>query len=364
MTSVVDGARLPMAGASGRALQSATLRLSAVFWPVMFLADCLLAAMMGVNPMDVAGFKLVLYGLSAAITFGMSMLLFRARGLSFQHKAIACILLGCVGAPLFGLIDFAIAVICAYPRPVPYDPINFAYALVFGGSIFFAWSCLFVAMLYSFEVVDRERRLAAAREDALTAQMRALRYQVNPHFLFNTLNSIGGLIEEGAGGRAERMVLSLSTFLRATLTLDPLEDVTLARELALQAEYLEIERERFSDRMVVDIEVSDDVGSAMVPSLILQPLIENAVKHGVGATAGRVEITLRARRVIDHLHLTIENDMPVDATQAVAGRGMGIGLRNVAERIHARFREDGQFSSGPTAPGRYQATLLLPLRQA
>ncbi|MBU1378886.1 MAG: histidine kinase [Alphaproteobacteria bacterium] len=351
-------------GSFRRPLQIATLRLGAVFWPVMFVADCLLAVMMGVNPLELAGFKLVLYGLSALITFGMSMLLFRARGLSFQQKAVACILLGCVGAPLFGLIDFATAVICAYPRPVAYDPVNGGYALIFGGSIFFAWSCLFVAMLYSFEVVDRERRLAAAREEALAAQMRALRYQVNPHFLFNTLNSIGGLIEEGAGGRAERMVLSLSTFLRTTLTLDPLQDVPLAQELALQTEYLEIERERFSDRMVLDIDVPDDAMSALVPSLILQPLVENAVKHGVGATAGRVEILLRARRVIDHLHLTIENDMPLHAALTLSTAGTGIGLRNVAERLHARFRGDGYFTSGPIEHGRYRASIILPLRLA
>lgn len=348
----------------GRPLKAATLRLSLAFWPVMFLADCLLAAMMGVSPLDVAGYKLVLYGLSALITFGMSVLLLRARGRSFQHKAIACVFLAILGAPVFALVDLAISAICAYPRPVAYDPVNMGYALIFGGSIFFAWSCLFVAMLYSFEVVDRERRLAAAREEALSAQMRALRYQVNPHFLFNTLNSIGGLIEEGAGARAERMVLSLSTFLRSTLTLDPLRDVPLAEELALQTEYLGIERERFSDRMVVDVEVSDEVSAALIPSLLLQPLIENAVKHGVGATAGQVQITLRARRVIDHLLLTIENDMPRDPPKVAAGRGMGIGLKNVAERVHARFGEDGQFGSGPVSPGLYRATLLLPLRHA
>lgn len=347
-----------------RPLQMATLRLGAVFWPVMFVADCLLAIAMGVNPLDLAGFKLVLYGLSALITFGMSMLLFRARGRSFQQKAVACILLAVVGAPLFGLIDFATAVICAYPRPITYDPVNGGYALIFGGSIFLAWSCLFVAMLYSFEAVDRERRLAAAREEALAAQMRALRYQVSPHFLFNTLNSIGGLIEEGAGGRAERMLLSLSTFLRTTLTLDPLQDVTLAQELALQAEYLEIERERFSDRMVLDIDIPDEVRSALVPSLILQPLIENAVKHGVGATAGRVEVALRARRVIDHLHLTVENDMLQHAGLIPSTAGTGIGLKNVAERLHARFRNDGYFISGPIEHGRYRASIILPLRLA
>jgi len=350
--------------ASRRALRRATLRLGAIYWPLAFVADGVLAGLLGVDLLKSALFKLILYGLCALITFGMAGLLFRARSRAFGQKAVACFLLAAVGAPIFALIDFANYVICTYPKPAALDPANFGYTLVFGASVFFGWTCLFVAMLYSFEVVDRERRLAAAREEALSAQMRALRYQVNPHFLFNTLNSIGGLIEEGAGGRAERMVLSLSTFLRTTLTLDPLHDVPLGQELALQQEYLEIERERFSDRMVLDIDVPDDVREALVPSLILQPLVENAVKHGVSATAGRVQIALTARRVMDCLHLTIENDMPERPTGRAAPPGAGIGLRNVAERLHARFRDDGVFTSGRSAPGRYRASIILPLRLA
>ncbi|MBN9548818.1 MAG: histidine kinase, partial [Alphaproteobacteria bacterium] len=223
--------------------------------------------------------------------------------------------------------------------------------------------CLFVALLYYFEVRDRERRLAAVREEALSAQMRALRYQVNPHFLFNTLNSIAGLIEEGSATRAERMVLSLSTFLRTTLSLDPMHDVPLADEISLQEEYLEIERERFSDRMAFSIDMPADVHGALVPSLILQPLIENAIKHGVGATAGKVEIALRAQRDADRLRVTIENDMPV-GSNGKKPDGMGVGLRNVAERLHARFQGDGLFWSGPIAPGRYRASIDLPWRLA
>ncbi len=346
-----------------RPLLIATLRLSAVFWPAMFVGDCVLAVMMGVNPLDLVGYKLILYGLSALITFGMSVLLFRARGLSFLQKAAACTVLAVCGAPLFALIDVATGIVCSYPKPVRFDPVNFGYALIYGGAAFLGWSCLFVAMLYSFEVVDRERRLAAVREEALAAQMRALRYQVNPHFLFNTLNSIGGLIEEGAGGRAERMLLSLSAFLRATLALDPMQDVPLSQELALQTDYLAIERERFSDRLSVKIDVPGEVREALVPSLILQPLVENAVKHGVGATVGPVEIVLRACRIDERLHLSIENDMPAEGAQA-ARPGAGIGQRNVAERIDARFRGAARFDAGRVGPGRYRASLELPLRLA
>lgn len=228
-------------------------------------------------------------------------------------------------------------------------------------AVFFGWSCAFLTLLYSFDVRDRERRLAAVREEALAAQMRALRYQVNPHFLFNTLNSVAGLIEEGSATRAERMVLSLSTFLRTTLTLDPLHDVRLSEELMLQEEYLEIEHERFSDRMTFHIDMPEDVRHALVPSLILQPLIENAIKHGVGATAGKVGITLSARREAGRLRVIVENDMPMD-TAGPKPVGMGVGLINVAERLRARFQDEGRFSAGPAAPGIYRAALDMPWR--
>lgn len=224
---------------------------------------------------------------------------------------------------------------------------------------YFGWSCLFLTLLFSFDVREQERRLAAVREEALSAQMRALRYQVNPHFLFNTLNSIAGLIEEGSATRAEKMLLSLSTFLRTTLTLDPFNDVPLADELALQEEYLAIEHQRFSDRMDFHIDISPETGSALVPSLILQPLVENAIKHGVGQMTGKTSITLMAKCESGRLKLSVENDMPPDA---VSGRipGMGIGLKNVAERIRARFGDDGHFSAGISRPGLYRATLDIP----
>ncbi|MBD3728373.1 MAG: histidine kinase [Sphingomonadales bacterium] len=230
-------------------------------------------------------------------------------------------------------------------------------------AMYLGWCCALQMLLFNFDVQEREHRLAVVREEALGAQMRALRYQINPHFLFNTLNSIAGLIEEGSPTQAERMLLSLSTFLRTTLALDPMHDVPLADELALQEEYLEIERERFSDRMAFHIDMPEEVGQALVPSLILQPLIENAIKHGVGATMGKVDISLQARRQANRVWITVENDIPVTA-DGPKPAGMGVGLRNIAERLQARFQDDGRFFSGPVSPGRYRASIDLPWRTA
>lgn len=346
-------------------LRGSTFRLSIVYWTVVFLSSSVLWSIVGTDPFDSAMGKLVHYTLAALMTFGITAILFRLRTLSLVWKAILCFELALVAAPIYVLIDLAIYIVCTYPTPIVFSWTEVGYNLVYGTSLFFGWSCLFMSLLYSFDVREQERRLAAAREEALSAQMRALRYQVNPHFLFNTLNSVAGLIEEGATDKARDMVMSLSGFLRATLELDPLQDVMLKDEIALQRGYLDIERNRFSDRMTVHIDMAPEVRDALVPSLILQPLVENAVKHGVGRTPGGVEISISASGNADHLSLVVENDMVQSPdANAVAADGMGIGLKNVAERIAARFPGAASCVGSIVSPGRYRATLTMPLRLA
>ncbi|QND52901.1 histidine kinase [Phyllobacterium sp. 628] len=230
--------------------------------------------------------------------------------------------------------------------------------------MFFGWSCFFVAYLYNLEIRAHERRLAASREEALNAKMQALHYQINPHFLFNTLNSVVGLIEEGSPASASRMIMSLSSFLRTTLELDPLRDLPLADELALQAEYLKIENERFSDRMKVTLHVPHELENALVPSLILQPLVENAVKHGLGFS-GNLEITISASQEGQSLKLLVENSSRTIGKRGGTERqGLGIGLLNVAHRIQTRFPQAGTLVAGPVSPSRFRALLTMPLRLA
>ena len=341
-------------------VRKATLRLCLAYWACMFVADSILSYFININPIESAPFRLIGFTADAMITYAMALLLARMRNLTFTHKALLSVLMTAVVAPVFCVIDFLCYMLCQYPNTAKFDPTYSGYILIESASILFGWSCLFIALLYNFEVRDRERSLAIAREEALTMQMRALRYQVNPHFLFNTLNSIAGLIEEGAATRAERMVLSLSTFMRTTLSLDPMHDVPLADELALQEEYLAIEHERFSDRMTFSIDVPLEARAALVPSLILQPLIENAIKHGVGVTIGKVEIALKAYREGNRLYISVENDMPPNKTEKSHQQGMGVGLQNVAERLNARFKGSSQFSSGLVCANRYRASINIP----
>lgn len=339
----------------------AAFRLNIVYWVCMFLADSLLGYFINIDPLESAPLKVVLFGISAMMTYLMASLLFRLRHqLSFLLKALLCFLMSAVAAPIYTTLDFINYVICQYPKPVAFDPTYSGYTLIEAAAMMFGWSCLFVAVLDNFEVVERERQLAEVRREALNAQMQALRYQINPHFLFNTLNSIAGLIEEGASTRAERMVLALSNFMRKTLALDPMQDVTLGAEIALQEEYLAIERERFSDRMTFMIDVPLEIFNARVPSLILQPLIENAVKHGVGASSTRVDITLKAYREDNRLYLIVENDIPPAGMTKHQPIGMQVGLQNVAKRLAAHFQTEGHFTAGEVAEQRYRATINIP----
>lgn len=348
----------------GTAVRKATLRLSLIYWPCMFVADSVLSYFININPIESAPFRIIVFISGALMTYAMSLLLFQFRGLSFIQKALLSIMMTAVAAPIFAAIDFLSYMLCQYPDPVTFDPLYSAYIMIEGASIIFGWSTLFIALLYNFEVRDRERRLAAVREEALTTQMRALRYQINPHFLFNTLNSIAGLIEEGAATRAERMVLSLSTFMRTTLSLDPMHDVTLADELALQEEYLEIERERYSDRLSFSIDMPLEARASLVPSLILQPLIENAIKHGVGMASTKTNITLKAYREDNRLHICVENDIPPIDHLKSRPLGMGVGLKNVSERLNARFQGDSQFSANAVTPNLYRASFNIPWKIA
>ena len=295
--------------------------------------------------------------------FIMSIAVWRLRTNRMIHNIIICFLISAIVSIADFILTQEFYKMLYAPKSLNFSLIDNIMELFMCWAMFFGWSSVFLTLLYSFDVRDRERQLAAVREEALSAQMKALRYQINPHFLFNTLNSIAGLIEEGAATRAERMVLSLSTFMRTTLSLDPMHDVSLTDEIALQEEYLEIERERFSDRMTFNVDVPENARDALVPSLILQPLIENAIKHGVGATSGPVEIVLSASRIADHLHIVVENDMPRGDIKGNRLPGMGVGLRNVEERLRARFQEEAHFSSGCISPGRYRVAIELPWRQ-
>ena len=348
-----------------RGLWGVTLRLGVLYWTGTFIIDSIFWGVAGTDPFESALGKLFSCSMGALICFAIAALLFRFRDASVTVQAVLCFLVTLVAAPVFAGLDFAIYTYCVWPAPTVFDINVFGRTLISFAANFFGWSCLFIALLYHFRMREQERRLAASREEALSAQMRALRYQINPHFLFNTFNSIAALIEEGAPDRAKQMIIALSDFLHETLRLDPMQDVRLADEIALQVIYLNIERERFPGRIAVRTVVPPPLGEALVPSLILQPLVENAIKHGLGAGLGEITITIAAVRKDGDLELSVENDLPESAApRERPAPGLGIGLRNVAERVHARFDGQAIFSAAHLTPTRFRAALQIPLLPA
>ncbi len=228
-----------------------------------------------------------------------------------------------------------------------------------------AWCAFFIAMTQQHRTRLTELRLAEAETAAHAAQVRALRYQVNPHFLFNTLNSLSSLVMSGRSDRAEDMLMALSTFFRTSLSMDPSADVSLAEEIALQRLYLDIEQVRCPDRLDVNIDIPDELADVRVPALILQPLVENAIKYGVSQTTARVDLSIRARRLDGgRMQLDVTNralgGKTRKAAAAPAHEGTGVGLANVIQRLQAHFGRNADVRFGPI-PGGYEVSLAMPL---
>jgi two-component sensor histidine kinase len=228
---------------------------------------------------------------------------------------------------------------------------------------FAAWSAFYLAALAQAQALGAQRRAAQAEAAARAAQVRALRYQVNPHFLFNTLNSLSSLVMTGRAEQAEEMLLALSTFFRTSLSLDPSADVTLAEEIDLQRLYLDIEKVRFPSRLRVEIDIPKDLESARLPALILQPLVENAIKYGVSPTTERVTLRIEARSLGDgRFSITVTNNgKPGAHPERDPAESTGVGMTNVCQRLNARFGAQAKCEFGPLPKGGYQVHLTLPL---
>ena len=221
-----------------------------------------------------------------------------------------------------------------------------------------AWAATYFALLAGVQASRAQWREEQFRTAAKAAELRSLRYQVNPHFLFNTLNSLSALVMTGKGDRAERMIQTISRFYRHSLATEPTADVSLRDEFDLQRLYLDIEAVRFPDRLRCLFDLPEDLEEARVPGMILQPLVENSVKYAISAVARPVTITLAAREEFDRLVITVSDDGP--GVPQGASHGYGIGLANVRDRLEARFGPDIGFTSGPI-PGGYRSEIRIPL---
>lgn len=212
------------------------------------------------------------------------------------------------------------------------------YIGYFGSALYvmLSWSGLYFGIKFSREIAHERENALRANATAHEAQLKMLRYQLNPHFLFNTLNAISTLVLDNQGATANRMVTGLSAFLRHSLDSDPMQRVSLDEELEALTRYLGIEQLRFGERLRVIVDVSPQARRALVPSLILQPLIENCIKYAISRRIEGGTIAVRAEVVDQSLHIRVEDDgpgLPVDC----AGNGNGVGLANTRERLKVLY---------------------------
>jgi len=245
-----------------------------------------------------------------------------------------------------------------------YGLTSVAILLPFSYIFMLMWSvvyfCIKYYRLFQLEKTKGLRSEALAHE----AQLRMLRYQLNPHFLFNTLNAISTLVLQKDTESANTMLTKLSQFLRYSLDNDPLDQVSLQFELNSVRLYLDIEKVRFEERLRIEIDVADDALQAMVPSMLLQPLIENSIKHAVARSEDGGLIAIRAKVNGDKLVIIVEDDGPGitkgSALVAAGSSSGGVGLKNIQNRLKEIYSDAHSLAFSSGSPQGCIVTVVIP----
>ncbi len=237
--------------------------------------------------------------------------------------------------------------------------IGYSYFLILG------WSGLYFGLKFARMLQEAQQRSIKAESMAHEAQLRMLRYQLNPHFLFNTLNAISTLILEKNTAVANEMVSKLSNFLRYSLDKDPMQKVDLDHEISTMKLYLEIEQVRFDDRLKVEIDVSDEAAKALVPSLILQPLVENSIKYAIATRVDGGTITIHARKYVGDLLLEVSDDGPgLDLKAGEEPEFTGVGIANTRERLSELYGTHHSCKFSPVLPHGLKIEIRIPFEKA
>lgn len=320
-----------------------------LFWPLQFggwlayFSHGFLAALAHGKP---AGYWVVpLAGAIAGfiLTLGLRHLLRWCRGMPPRRMLVLMI------APVLAcsvLMELAMRLAMLEFCTICFPTSRAAYAAFALSNIYvlLAWIGLYLGIRYYRQLQDETQRSLAAHRIAHQAQLKMLRYQLNPHFLFNTLNAISTLVLDRDNDTANRMVQRLSAFLRHSLDSDPMQRVTLRQELDALMLYLDIEKLRFAERLRIETRIADDCWTALLPSLLLQPLVENAIKYAIAPQVAGGRLRLEAERDGAALVLQVIDDGPgvVKPNGDGLPAGCGVGLRNTRERLRVLYGTDGQ----------------------
>jgi LytS/YehU family sensor histidine kinase len=272
----------------------------------------------------------------------------------FIHEAHALVSALIIAAFTVVLVDLVII------RDQPNDWSGLPLDFVQNSVVLFLWCNLYFGAKQWQEMAEQRERMLRAESELREARLNALRHQLNPHFLFNALNAVSTLVLDKDSERATRMLSRISTLLRRTLEEDSVAEIPLAQELEFISQYLEVEQIRLGERLRVTTEVPADTVAAVVPIMLLQPLVENAVRHGIAPEVDGGEILIRSAKVDSRLRLLVKNS---GARQSGSlANTNGIGLNNCTERLQAIYGADYRLDLDWPVDGGCEVKLDLPFR--
>jgi two-component system LytT family sensor kinase len=308
--------------------------------------------------------KTVLMVLGFVLTLGLRGLYrpLLARELSLGRMILVATVVSYAAALVWtALYNVGDAAVYAWYFGRPLRNVSLTGGALYHAFVLVAWSVLYVGAREHMQLQAARERALRAEALASGARLQALRYQINPHFLFNTLNAVSTLVVERQTSEATRMIARLSDFLRLTLDERTSDEVPLAEELDFVQRYLDIEQVRFGERLRLEISIAPEALDAIVPVLLLQPLVENAVKHGIAAREDGGRIVVRAERRGATLRIVVADDGP---GPAASGDGRGIGLANTRERLRTLYGAAQRLELGasPDGGGGTQVVVELPFR--
>jgi two-component system, LytTR family, sensor kinase len=230
-----------------------------------------------------------------------------------------------------------------------WNMLEFGGWFLFSLTTMFIWTALFFIMLYNTKLQKEHEMLLRAQNSAKESQLQMLRYQLNPHFMFNTMNAISTLIYKKDNDKAGEMLDQLCSFFRYSLDQKADQISSLYKELELLDLYLSIEKVRFGPRLSVSVDVPEDINQAQVPSLFLQPIVENAVKYGIETKKENGQISISAKKYQDLLTIVVEDNG--SGNKQSSNSGFGIGLKNTKERLETMFNDNCSLNIQVNAEG-------------
>ena len=242
------------------------------------------------------------------------------------------------------------------------EGIRFLGAILLTVSLLVAWSALYYSINFFLLLEEQSDRLLRLESQASNAQLAMLRYQLNPHFLFNTLNSISTLVLLKQTERANAMLSRLSSFLRYTLVTESTGLVTMSQEIETLKLYLEIEKMRFEERLRPHFHIDPSCSQVLLPSLLLQPLIENAIKYAVTPQEEGADISIEVKRQVDRVLITVSDTGPgADSQyQSRAAQSTGVGLANIRDRLAQAYGDNHRFETQSETTGGFRVFIEIP----